>query len=171
MGSSDDHSGQAGRAHRGVTAAYSDQLTREGVFGALKTGACYATTGERILLDFRVNGHPMGSELKAEPGEELTFSIEIYGTNALCVVEAFRYRFDDEVGWETAFVQEFPDRGLKGTQPRDLVTTWAETFVSSAVHYLRARQKHLVRDRPVYAWSTPVWVVSNSCCESPTTCL
>ena len=164
VGSSDDHSGQAGRAHRGVTAVYSDELTREGVFAALKNGACYATTGERILLDFRVNGRPMGSELEAQPGEELTFSVEIYGTNALCVVEAFRYRFGGEADWETAFAEEFPDRGLKGGQPRDLITTWTEMVEGSAVYYLRARQKHLVKDRPVYAWSTPIWVMSNSCC-------
>ena len=159
MASSDDHFGQAGKAHRGIAGVFSSELTREGIFGGLKAGACYATTGERVLLDFRVNGQPMGSELEAEPGQELRFSVEVHGTNVLCAVEVFRCRFDAESGWETAFCEEIPDRGLQGNDQLDLVTSWTEPFDGSAVYYLRARQKHLVKGRPVYAWSTPIWVL------------
>ena len=160
IASSDDHSGQAGKAHRGITGVYAPELTREAIFGGLKAGACYGTTGERILLDFRCNGQPMGAELAAEPGEELTFSLEVHGTNVLCVVEAFRYRFEADGGWETAFVEEIPDRGLRGSDQRDLAATWTESFAGPTVFYLRVRQKHLVRGRPVYAWSTPIWVAA-----------
>jgi hypothetical protein len=158
VGSSDDHFGQAGKAERGVAAVYSPELTREGIFDGMKAGTCYATTGERILLDFRVNGLPMGTELAAERGQELTLNIEVYGTNVLSIVEAFRYRFDESAEWERVFFEAIPDRGLKGSTQRDLSATWTERYEGPAVYYVRVRQKHLVKDRPVYAWSTPIWV-------------
>jgi hypothetical protein len=158
IASSDDHFGQAGKAHRGITGVYAGELTRKGIFGGLEQGTCYATTGERIVLDFCLNGQGMGTELAAAPGDELVFSLEVYGTNVLCAVEAFRCRLDRQDGWESVFVQEIPDRGLAGNTQRDLEATWTEQYEGPAVYYLRVRQKHLVKDRPVYAWSTPIWV-------------
>ena len=159
IASSDDHFGQAGKAHRGVAAVYAPELTRESIFDGMKDGMCYATTGERILLDFRLNGQPMGSEVIARPNQELTFSIEVYGTNVLSGVEVFRYQFGQEKGWESAFHEDIRDRGLRGNTRRDFVTSFSEQYIGPAVYYLRVRQKHLVRDRAVYAWSTPIWVV------------
>lgn len=48
----------------GLTAVQATELTREAVWSALRTRRCYATSGPKILLDFRVNGAPMGSELE-----------------------------------------------------------------------------------------------------------
>jgi hypothetical protein len=163
IASSDDHNGQAGKAHRGIAGVYAGALTRSAIFGGLKAGTCYGTTGERILLDFRCNGQSMGSELAAQPGQALEFGIEVHGTDVLCTVEAFRYRFPAESAgaeakWESVYHEDFPDRGLAGGRQRDWVATWTEQYKGPAVYYLRVRQKYLVRDRPVYAWSTPIWV-------------
>lgn len=163
IGSSDDHFGQGGKAHRGVAAVYGQALTREGIFDSMRAGTCYATTGERILLDFRINGAPMGSELAAAPGDDLTLSVEIHGTNVLAVAEVFCYRFNDGQGWETAWYEEIPDRGLRGSTQRDLEATWQTTYDGPVVYYARVRQKHLVKDRPVYAWSTPIWIDTREC--------
>ena len=38
------------------------------------------------------------------------------GTDVLCAVEAFRYRFEGEGGWESVFYEAFPDRGAQGWQ-------------------------------------------------------
>ena len=130
----------------------------------MKNGTCYATTGERILLDFSINGQPMGSEVAAESGQELTFSIEVYGTNVLSGAEVFRFRFGQGKSWESAWHEDVPDRGLRGNTQRDLNATWTERYEGPAVYYVRVRQKHLVKDRPVYAWSTPIWVA-----EAPVT--
>jgi hypothetical protein len=159
IGSSDDHFGQGGKAHRGVTAVYSPMLTREAIFDQMRAGTCYATTGERILLEFQLNGQPMGSQVTARPGESLEFTFEVYGTNVLAVVEAFCYRFDRDKKWASAFYAEIPDQGLQGSLQRDLAAGWTEAYEGPAVYYLRVRQKHYVKDRPVYAWSSPIWVV------------
>jgi hypothetical protein len=47
----------------GLVAIQAANLTRESVFASLYNRRVYATTGARILLDFVINGHPMGSEL------------------------------------------------------------------------------------------------------------
>lgn len=160
IGSSDDHNGQPGKAHRGVAAVYAPALTREAIFDGLKAGSCYATTGERILLDFRLNGQPMGSEVAAAPGQSLSFSLEVHGTNVLSGAEVFRYRFGAGAGWQSVWHQDIPDRGLMGGTQRDLEATFVETYMGPAVYYLRVRQKHLVKGRAVYAWSTPIWVTA-----------
>ena len=43
----------------------------------------------------------MGSEVAAKSGQELAFSIEVYGTNVLSGVEVFRFQFGRERGWES----------------------------------------------------------------------
>ncbi len=80
VSASDDHRGhpgyspghQAGASGRrsnifqfgGLAAAWAPARTTDAVFGALKSRRAYATTGaQRIVLDARLNGAPMGSEL------------------------------------------------------------------------------------------------------------
>lgn len=45
----------------GLTAVYATELTRAGLFEALKARRTYATTGERISLWVEADGHPLGS--------------------------------------------------------------------------------------------------------------
>ena len=88
----------------------------------------------------------------------LKFSIEVWGTDVLCAVEVFGFAFGGEAGWQSVFAQDVPDAGLKGGSTRDFAGEFTETCQGPAVYYLRVRQKYLVRDRPAYAWSSPIWV-------------
>ncbi|MBZ0267550.1 hypothetical protein K8I85_05300 [bacterium] len=60
----------------GLTAVLAKELTRAAVLDALREGRCYGTTGRRYLLEFTVDGKPMGSHLKVPSGHEAT----IYGS-------------------------------------------------------------------------------------------
>lgn len=60
----------------GLTAVLAKELTREAVLDALREGRCYGTTGARYLLEFTVDGHPMGSHLKVPSGHEAS----VYGS-------------------------------------------------------------------------------------------
>jgi hypothetical protein len=60
----------------GLTAILAKELTREGLLAALRARRCYATTGPRFLLEFTVDGKPMGSELRVPSGHEA----EVYGS-------------------------------------------------------------------------------------------
>ena len=48
----------------GLVAVYAPELTREAIWDALWHRRCYATTGKRIILEFSVDGEPMGSLIR-----------------------------------------------------------------------------------------------------------
>jgi len=67
IGGGDAHNVKPGG--HGLTAVYANQFDRAGIFEAIKNRFCYATTGTRILLDFQINGFPMGSVIQVPPKE------------------------------------------------------------------------------------------------------
>jgi hypothetical protein len=88
-------------------------LTRESIFASLYGRRVYATTGARILLDFTIDGHPMGSDVVCLGAP--TIQVDVVGTAPLAVVQVFRdgqvvydfcpdeaYAFD-EVGYLTSY--------------------------------------------------------------------
>jgi hypothetical protein len=97
IGGSDDHSGRPGwsaptLAHHGVrgglTAYLAPELTREGIWDALRSRRVYGTSGPRILLDVTVNGQPMGSELTVDRAPRINMTVN--GTAPLDTIELRR---------------------------------------------------------------------------------
>ena len=81
VGGTDNHYAQPGstrcpkggvdfrdRVTGGLTAVFAPALTSEAILAALRARRCYATTGARMILDFRVEGRPMGEELETACG-------------------------------------------------------------------------------------------------------
>ncbi|MEZ5396179.1 MAG: DUF3604 domain-containing protein [Bryobacterales bacterium] len=62
LASTDDHLGYPGGYREGLAAIKATDLTREALFEAMRARRTYAVTGDRIELDFSVNGAMMGSE-------------------------------------------------------------------------------------------------------------
>jgi len=50
----------------GLTAVLVKEKTREALFEALYNRRCYGTTGDRIILEFEIDGHLMGSEIVSD---------------------------------------------------------------------------------------------------------
>ena len=171
IAASDDHRSQPGKPHWGLAAVRAPELTRAAVFDALRARRTYATTGQRILLDFRVNDAPMGSEItlatplpepcagtSPECGARAAataalaprFDVTAHGTDVIESVEILRY--------------SEPDGGFRvihDLRPAALDFTWSGRdggFRDDAIYYLRLHQRGRVRGRPVMAWSSPVWV-------------
>ncbi|MDP6778622.1 MAG: DUF3604 domain-containing protein [Candidatus Latescibacteria bacterium] len=106
---SDDHKGRPGAGHcgggsfgvyGGLTCILARELTRAGLFEALKVRRCYGTTGQRIVLDVRADGHPMGSEFDATEPPEI--SVRVVGTAPIERIDVFRgaepvYRYPAEI--------------------------------------------------------------------------
>ena len=68
----------AGRAYKaGLMCVQADELTRQAVWDALWNRRVVATSGPRMLLDFALNGRPMGSELRAEDDPQLASRREV----------------------------------------------------------------------------------------------
>ena len=85
VGSSDDHAGFPGAYGEGLMAALVTDFTREGIFEAIRARRTYALTGDRIELDFQVDGAPMGATIPAGRSAEVDFSVR--GRDELDVVE------------------------------------------------------------------------------------
>lgn len=98
---SDSVDGRPGNSHPGhmgvrnlrggLTAILAPELTREALWDALERRHCYATTGARILLDFRHGDAVMGDDVVAPRGAaSLAFSVNIEGTAGIESVDFFR---------------------------------------------------------------------------------
>ncbi|MFC1606488.1 DUF3604 domain-containing protein [Candidatus Latescibacterota bacterium] len=76
VASTDDHLGFPGAYGEGKAAVLAAELTREGIFDALKKRRTYGVSGDKIRLDFRVNGHLMGEEIPYTGKREIYASVE-----------------------------------------------------------------------------------------------
>ena len=164
IGSSDEHSGQGGRRHGGIAAVFATELTREGVFDALGERRCYATTGERIRLEFSVDDVPMGGCAKRAGGSSVHLALDVWGTDLLLHVEILRHRF----GVDSAFVPILsqPPRldpaaghiGAGGPHPETTDASYRleDAITGPCVYYARVTQEPL--EWPGMAWSSPVWI-------------
>ncbi len=148
--SSDEHSGQGGRRHGGIAAVFSSVLSREGIFDAIRNRQCYGTTGERILMEFTVNGTTMGTSLTAAKGDPIELDLKVWGTDDLLKVDILRYRFDSD----SLFV---PVLGISvDPNTTDFCCQIQDTFEGNCVYYARVIQHPL--EWPGMGWTSPVWV-------------
>jgi hypothetical protein len=158
MASSDSHSGNPGYSMTfpknykiqdtpweeqeigtSLVAVYAEELTRESVFDNLFARHCYATTGDRIILSFKVNGHLMGSEISA--GRKVNIDIEAMGTETIQEVQLIRNMevirsFDPGTNDFSITLQDEPDYST-----------------GKSVYYTR-----VVQENDEIAVSSPVWV-------------
>ena len=98
LGGSDGHKGRPGASHPGagefgvyggLACIVCEELTREAVFDALRARRCYATSlGQRIHVELRVAGLPMGAEGQAEAPIEI--AARVVGTGPIERVDVFR---------------------------------------------------------------------------------
>ena len=95
---SDDHKGRPGASYPGaasfgvyggLTCVLASELTRRGVWEALKARRCYATTGQRIDLDVRAQDGArwMGEAFDAD---RIQLSVSVTGTAAIEEVRVMR---------------------------------------------------------------------------------
>ncbi len=73
----DNHDGYPGGYGLGLTGVWAEENTRTGVMQAIRDRRSYAVTGDRIAVQLRVNGRPMGSCM--EPGDaEVSFEVSAW---------------------------------------------------------------------------------------------
>jgi hypothetical protein len=75
IASTDDHLGCPGAYREGLAAVLATGLTREALFDAIRRRRTYAVTGDRIRLDFQVNGRIMGTEMPYTKQRELAVTV------------------------------------------------------------------------------------------------
>ena len=150
IAASDDHTARPGQPYWGLAAVWAERLDRETIFNALANRQTYATTGQRIYLDFRVNGSVAGTRVSA--GGPPRIELEVHGT--------------DDIAWVELVAFDRGQRGYSvlkrwtpaGAQLRESVTD--EGYSGRSFYYVRLRQRGLVEHRAVMAWSSPIWIES-----------
>ena len=161
----DDHGGHPGDqiTHvggytAGLMAVYAKDNTRESIWEAMWNRQCYATTGARIIVDFRIDGHPMGSELLLSEHPELAskrkLSALVNGTEQIKSVEIVRnnkdvyaYRGDS---LDVAFDWDDTEALADVNYPSALYCPTPFTF-----YYIRVTQLD-----GEMAWASPIWILS-----------
>ena len=120
----------------------------------IRARRCYATTGDRIVLDFTMNDLPMGSDLPvalATHGHR-AFKMLVAGTHRIDTVEILRNNqvvfstSPDSDTWEGQWQDE------EQLAPLTLTPTFAgdHPFV---FYYLRVTQGNRQQ-----AWASPIWL-------------
>jgi len=127
----------------GMTVILAAELTREALFSALYERRCYATSGEPIVLDVRVNEELMGSELTSAGPPHITVSVR--GTHPIRSIELVRS------GHPFGGLQCLPGEGLT-TVALALDDTM---IIPGETHYYYVR---VLQEDGNMAWSTPIWV-------------
>jgi hypothetical protein len=136
----------------GLTAVFAPSLDRASIYQAVKARRCYATTGQRIILRFSLNGHFMGEEVQLEdPAEIKKMHVEVATVGDIDTVEVLKngipfYRYNGHLA---------PDLGW-----------WRDNGWEMEV---RVQDKEITRGTDYYyvcvlqqdgemAWSSPIWV-------------
>ncbi len=122
-----------------ITGFVVDELTREAVFEAMRKRHTYVTTGQRILLDFRINNKVMGTVLTTD--DLPTVGINVHGTAPIAFVDIIRG--DKRV------------ERIDGRGKMDLAYEWidAQPLTKETWYYIRVTQEDCS-----LAWSSPIWV-------------
>ncbi len=146
IGSGDTHDGHPGQrtlgaAVSGLVGVYSPGLTREDIWDAFQQRHVYATSGPKIILDFRAADSQMGSEVTWTSSRgPVPLAVKAIGCDEIVSVEIIRNGekiFEEKA--DGVFVHYF----LKDPQPPP-GTSW---------YYARVLQKD-----GNMAWSSPVWI-------------
>ena len=128
----------------GITGVWADRLDRPSLFAALRQRRCYATTGGRMIVDFRVNGRLMGATVRAD---RYRLRVEALGTADISRIELLEngvVRRSFEPGRQHAIVEdEWP----------------APTDHPPGVHYCYARIFQADGER---AWTSPIWLAAGA---------
>lgn len=146
---SDTHSGRPGfsdwtRVMRtylgGLTAVFAPELTREAIWNALHNRRCYATTGNRSILEFSINDVMMGSEIKIKPASDRNISIRCHADGDLKALRVFR---SGEL-----FIN---NEGLSGDQVKQSFVERERT--TDDWYYVRVDL-----EGGQMVWSSPIWI-------------
>jgi len=139
----------------GLTAILAPEQTREALFLALYNRACYATTGERIVLNFSISRVRMGGEVSTKVKPGLAFNRHIVGsvagTTPLKTIEIIRngdvmHTFRDHPSsFDFTFDDSTPLEQIALASPDD-----RPYFV---YYYLR-----IIQQDGHMAWSSPIWI-------------
>ncbi len=127
----------------GLAALWVKEVSRAGIIEALKNRRCYGTTGDKIFIDFRVNG-AWGGDTASGDNNPPAISIKVEAVQPIKSLEILRN-----------------SRVIKVLEPENTTKVFDGEYRDSQFkeeeevlyYYLR-----VIQDNQHIAWSSPVWV-------------
>ncbi|MCD6361984.1 MAG: DUF3604 domain-containing protein [Armatimonadetes bacterium] len=143
----------------GITGIYASELTLDGLWDALQRRRTIATTGVKIMLDFHINGFPMGSSLSFTPEDveelfPLEIGVAVQGTAPVEKVEIIENGVVVHTKTKPrAAADMFAYRWFRRSGPTDGAKIIHTRHNISRFIYVRVTQAdgHM-------AWSSPIWL-------------
>ncbi len=166
LAASDDHVSMPGRVPFGLTAVVAEQLTREAIFDALLHRHTWATTGERILLEFELGGATMGQQVTVDASTaRLAGRLLVLAPRPIESAEVLAVAEGGD-GWETLVhlgggidpADAGRPGGLGQVIEQELDLPLLEPVSGGVVYYLRVELTGEAGGRVSRAWSSPIWV-------------
>lgn len=148
VGGSDEHTSHPGLEYGGLTAVLAKSLDRNSIFDAIQNRQTYTTTGQRILIDFQVNDEVMGSKVIIDENNYPQIKVSVVGTDIIDYIELLKFNGRQ---WNVLYEVE-PNSIYYESEKTDY------DFRDKAIYYVRLKQKNIVGNREVRAWTSPIWV-------------
>ena len=150
IGGADSHHGSPGHTghpskyhclpdREGFAAVYANDFTRDSIFKAMKMRRCYATTGERILLEFSIDNYTMGQSATVKSVCKMAVRGVAGGSQPITKIELI---------CDGKPVAKGHINGLMGFLEVEISTMPGKHY-----YYLRVTQKDNEQ-----AWSSPIWL-------------
>lgn len=140
LGNTDSHNGEPGKL--ALTGVYSDSLSRNSIFSAIKNRHTFATTGKKISLILRSGNYIMGDTIHHPLGTQKKFNFECRGTADIEKIEVIK---NGNILY--AFSPNNPNYSSQFTDSDSLYYSY---------YYLRVTQKD-----GNMAWSSPIFFIHN----------
>ena len=125
-------------------AVLAKELTREAIFEAIKNRRCYATSGARIEINFRINNAVMGEEINIKKDEDRNITLKVEGDAPLekvTIIKNGEAYFKNHIDGES----------------RSFNFSVKDMSVERKTDYYYIRVKQIDGRR---GWSSPIWVTS-----------
>lgn len=158
IGGSDSHRRNPGTCGA-LTGVWAYALSREAFFEALRKRRCFATSGSKMIVDFRINGVPMGSETVATGVVELV--VRAWGTRQLEKLTIVRGKVGEDAP-EPIAVREAPLSGLHAEvawHDEPSTGTWFYYVIIKQVGEDIRYPSNICIAEGSRAWTSPIWVI------------
>ncbi|MCE5198622.1 DUF3604 domain-containing protein [bacterium] len=127
----------------GIACVWVKEVSQAGIIEALLARRCYATTGDKIFVDFRADGHLMGGEYQATNAPHLTARIEC--TQPIKEIVIFK---------NNQVLTRVEGSSLHSSTNYDLDYV-DNSFETDSYYYVR-----VIQNDDEIAWASPIWVNS-----------
>jgi hypothetical protein len=142
LASGDTHDGHPGRKSvnapsMGIAGIWADSLTREEIWDSILSRRIYGTSGERIILRFKADGHWMGEIIPLAGQKDIEVEVFVVGTSSINKVELLER---EEV--------------IKTIRPQNGETLFRWELQAEPPTFYRVR---ITQEGDGMAWSSPIW--------------